>query len=94
MLFQELVTISVPGNPKINSASEIDNRIEQITNNIHCAINQSSKFKVIKYNIIFIPQALRRKISEKIDSGNYGKLLTTLQLNKKSTGYRGRQRET
>ncbi|GFQ86273.1 hypothetical protein TNCT_394301 [Trichonephila clavata] len=38
MLFQELVTISVPGNPKINSTSEIDDRIEQLTNNIHCAL--------------------------------------------------------
>ncbi|GFQ77307.1 hypothetical protein TNCT_164991 [Trichonephila clavata] len=56
MLFQELLTSSVPENPKINSTSEIDNRIEQLTNNIQCAINQSSKFKVIKHNIIFIPR--------------------------------------
>ncbi|GFQ92608.1 RNA-directed DNA polymerase from mobile element jockey [Trichonephila clavata] len=90
-LFQELLTTSVPGNPIINSTSDIDNRIEQLTNHIHCAINQSSKFKVIQHNIIFIPQALRRKISEK---NRLRKLwqttLITLQLNKNSTGYSGR----
>ncbi|GFR17519.1 RNA-directed DNA polymerase from mobile element jockey [Trichonephila clavata] len=43
--FQELLTTSVPGNPKINNTEEIEANIDQLTNHIHNAINQSSKIK-------------------------------------------------
>ncbi|GFQ79146.1 RNA-directed DNA polymerase from mobile element jockey [Trichonephila clavata] len=43
--FQELLTTSVPGNPKINNTEEIEANIDQLTNHIHNAINQSSKMK-------------------------------------------------
>ncbi|GFX29930.1 probable RNA-directed DNA polymerase from transposon X-element [Trichonephila clavipes] len=64
-LFQDLLTTSIPGNPTINSTEEIDERISQFTNNIHLAINQSSKYKVITHNITFIPLHVREKIKEK-----------------------------
>ncbi|GFV54380.1 nucleic-acid-binding protein from transposon X-element [Trichonephila clavipes] len=56
---------TIPGNPNISNANEIDEKIAQFTYNIHSAINQSSKVKVIKHNITFIPRSLRTKIAEK-----------------------------
>ncbi|GFY16042.1 probable RNA-directed DNA polymerase from transposon X-element [Trichonephila clavipes] len=64
-LFQEILHSTIPGNPNISNANEIDEKIAQFTYNIHSAINQSSKVKVIKHNITFIPRSLRTKIAEK-----------------------------
>ncbi|GFY08598.1 RNA-directed DNA polymerase from mobile element jockey [Trichonephila clavipes] len=64
-LFQKILHSTIPGNPKISNANEIDEKIAQFTSNIHSAINQSSKVKVIKHNITFIPRSLRTKIAEK-----------------------------
>ncbi|GFT33376.1 probable RNA-directed DNA polymerase from transposon X-element [Trichonephila clavipes] len=64
-LFQELLTTSIQGNPVISDTDDIESKISQFTSNIHQAINQSSKFKVITHDITFIPQALRLKITEK-----------------------------
>ncbi|GFX57859.1 probable RNA-directed DNA polymerase from transposon X-element [Trichonephila clavipes] len=64
-LFQEILHSTIPGNPKISNANEIDEKIAQFTFNIHSATNQSSKVKVIKHNITFIPRSLRTKIAEK-----------------------------
>ncbi|GFY78014.1 hypothetical protein TNIN_453291 [Trichonephila inaurata madagascariensis] len=81
-LFQDLLTTSIPGNPQINSTEEIDEKISFLTDNIHTVINQSSKFKTITRNVTFIPLQIRRKITEKIDSGNYCRTPATLQLSK------------
>ncbi|GFY15084.1 RNA-directed DNA polymerase from mobile element jockey [Trichonephila clavipes] len=64
-LFQEILHSTIPGNPKISNANEIDEKVAQFTSNIHSAINQSNKVKVIKHNITFIPRSLRTKIAEK-----------------------------
>ncbi|GFY39594.1 hypothetical protein TNIN_375361 [Trichonephila inaurata madagascariensis] len=43
-LYQELLTTSVPGNPIVANSEDVEEKISLLTSNIHCAINQSSKF--------------------------------------------------
>ncbi|GFU12844.1 RNA-directed DNA polymerase from mobile element jockey [Trichonephila clavipes] len=89
-LFQESLHSTIPGNPKISNANEIDEKIAQFTSNIHSAINQSSKVKVIKHNIIFIPRSLRTKIAEKNRLRKQWQATRSPPSNKKSIDYSGK----
>ncbi|GFW43421.1 putative RNA-directed DNA polymerase from transposon X-element [Trichonephila clavipes] len=62
-LFQEILHSTIPGNPKISNANEIDEKIAQFSPLTF--IVPLTKVKVIKHNITFIPRSLRTKIAEK-----------------------------
>ncbi|GFU19909.1 RNA-directed DNA polymerase from mobile element jockey [Trichonephila clavipes] len=74
-LFQDLLTTSIPGNPTVNNSDEIEERISQLTNSIHLAINQS-KWDDILDEANFDPPKLHKIIkNQKAQQVTYPPLL-------------------
>ncbi|GFR25082.1 histone H2B [Trichonephila clavata] len=63
--FQDILSITVPGNPRIENPDAIDRAVNNLTNHIQSAMKQSSRFKFINHQVTYIPPHIRQKIKEK-----------------------------
>ncbi|GFW38517.1 probable RNA-directed DNA polymerase from transposon X-element [Trichonephila clavipes] len=63
--FQNILSVTVPGNPRINNQDAIENAVQNFTHLIQDSINQSSKIKFLTHQVISIPWQTRQKITEK-----------------------------
>ncbi|GFR33432.1 putative RNA-directed DNA polymerase from transposon X-element [Trichonephila clavata] len=63
--FQDILSITVPGNPRIENPDAIDRAVTNLTNHIQSAMKQSSRFKFINHQVTYIPPHIRLKIKEK-----------------------------
>ncbi|GFY76942.1 putative RNA-directed DNA polymerase from transposon X-element [Trichonephila inaurata madagascariensis] len=71
--FQDILSVTVPGNPRISDKDGIERAVENLTKLIQNSINQSSKIKFITHQALTIPYQTRQRFKEKIDSGKPGK---------------------
>ncbi|GFV89569.1 probable RNA-directed DNA polymerase from transposon X-element [Trichonephila clavipes] len=63
--FQNILSVTVPGNPRINNQDAIENAVQNFTHLIQDSINQSSKIKFLTHQATSIPWQTRQKITEK-----------------------------
>ncbi|GFQ84459.1 putative RNA-directed DNA polymerase from transposon X-element [Trichonephila clavata] len=63
--YQDILSSTIAGNPTINNEEDIEDAINSLNNNIHSAINNSSKFKSMKQDFTLVPYPTRIKIREK-----------------------------
>ncbi|GFY56704.1 probable RNA-directed DNA polymerase from transposon X-element [Trichonephila inaurata madagascariensis] len=63
--FQDILSVTVPGNPKISDEDGIERAVENLTHLIQNSINQSSKIKFMTHQAFTIPSQTRQKIKEK-----------------------------
>ncbi|GFY11873.1 probable RNA-directed DNA polymerase from transposon X-element [Trichonephila clavipes] len=63
--FQDILSATIAGNPTINSLEDIEEAIICLNDNIHTAINQTSKFKSMKQDFTLVPYPTRIKIRGK-----------------------------
>ncbi|GFQ81627.1 probable RNA-directed DNA polymerase from transposon X-element [Trichonephila clavata] len=63
--FQDILSATVPGNPRIENPDAIDRAVTNLTNHIQSAMKQSSRFKFINHQVTYIPLHIRQKIKEK-----------------------------
>ncbi|GFQ74323.1 putative RNA-directed DNA polymerase from transposon X-element [Trichonephila clavata] len=63
--FQDILSLTVPGNPRIKNPNAIHRAVTHLKNHIQNAIKQSSRFKFIKHQATSIPLYIRQKIKGK-----------------------------
>ncbi|GFQ98199.1 putative RNA-directed DNA polymerase from transposon X-element [Trichonephila clavata] len=63
--FQNILTSTLPGNPKISNINEIDDAILNFNSTLKNAFNNSSTFKSINKPLSSIPSVIREKIKLK-----------------------------
>ncbi|GFY47187.1 RNA-directed DNA polymerase from mobile element jockey [Trichonephila inaurata madagascariensis] len=63
--FQDILSVTVPGNPRISDEDGIECAVENFTKLIQNSINQSSKIKFITHQALTIPYQTRQRIKEK-----------------------------
>ncbi|GFY40642.1 RNA-directed DNA polymerase from mobile element jockey [Trichonephila inaurata madagascariensis] len=63
--FQDLLTNTLPGNPKISNPSDIENAIKNFNDCYNSALSHSSTFKSISKPLLSIPLFIRDKIKAK-----------------------------
>ncbi|GFY47443.1 RNA-directed DNA polymerase from mobile element jockey [Trichonephila inaurata madagascariensis] len=63
--FQEILTNTLPGNPRISNPIDIENAIKNFKDCYNSALSHSSTFKCINKPILSIPSFIRDKIKAK-----------------------------
>ncbi|GFT62961.1 RNA-directed DNA polymerase from mobile element jockey [Trichonephila clavipes] len=63
--FQDILTNTLPGNPKISNPNDIENAIKNVNDCYNSALSNSSTFKCINKPILSIPLFIREKIKSK-----------------------------
>ncbi|GFV16302.1 probable RNA-directed DNA polymerase from transposon X-element [Trichonephila clavipes] len=63
--FQDLLTNSLPGNPRISNPEDIENAIKNFNDCYNSALSHSSTFKCINKPLFSIPPLIRDKIKSK-----------------------------
>ncbi|GFX42375.1 probable RNA-directed DNA polymerase from transposon X-element [Trichonephila clavipes] len=63
--FQDILTNTLPGNPKISNPNDIENAIQNFNDCYNSALSNSSTFKCINKPILSIPLFIREKIKAK-----------------------------
>ncbi|GFW65654.1 nucleic-acid-binding protein from transposon X-element [Trichonephila clavipes] len=63
--FQDILTNTLPGNPKISNPNDIENAIKNFNDCYNSALSNSSIFKCINKPILSIPLFIREKIKSK-----------------------------
>ncbi|GFX99518.1 putative RNA-directed DNA polymerase from transposon X-element [Trichonephila clavipes] len=63
--FQNILSVTVPGNPRINDQDGIEHAVQNFTHLIQDSINQSSKIKFLTHQAYSIALQTRQKIKEK-----------------------------
>ncbi|GFT55651.1 probable RNA-directed DNA polymerase from transposon X-element [Trichonephila clavipes] len=63
--YQNILSVTVPGNPRINDQNGIEHAVNNLTHLIQDSINQSSKIKFLTHQPYSIPPQTRQRIKEK-----------------------------
>ncbi|GFV86421.1 hypothetical protein TNCV_2794981 [Trichonephila clavipes] len=72
--FQDILTNTLPGNPRISNPNDIENAIKNFNECYNNALSNSSTFKCINKPILSIPLFIREKIKAKIELEKHGRL--------------------